>query len=445
MIILKKKMMMFLKMNIILKFFVIVVPLMFIVGIYVAYHLKAITIRSFFRSLRLSVSSDHSGRLSSFAALTSVLGGNLGVGNIAGMAIALKTGGPGAIFWMWVMAILGSFVKFVSCALGIMYLQKRPDGRVEGGPMYYIEHGLGYPKIGALFACATIISAICVGNLSQTNSFALTVHGVNSWVVGIMFMAIVAFIFQGGVKRFAKLSMYLVPFKTIVYLIFCMIVLFKQSHLILDALKLIVTSALTPDAAVGGIGGFTLIQTIQSGFNRGLFATDAGAGLEAIIHSNTTNKDDPDTAFTQGLIASAAPLIVVFLCTITALVLIVSGGWNDPSLKSSCMCLKAFQDHIPIPGLNMIFTGIVFSYALTSLTTWSFCYDKAIQYLFGEPKKITKIVFLLMIPIGCSLSVDTVWSMGDIAFNFMLIINVVAVFLLFPKIKYHFKSWYNHQ
>jgi AGCS family alanine or glycine:cation symporter len=361
------------------------------------------------------------------------------------MAIALKTGGPGAIFWMWVMAILGSFIKFVSCSLGIIYLQKNSNGRVDGGPMYYIEHGLRTPKVGILFAVATIISAICVGNLSQVNSFALTVVNVNPWIVGVIFMSVVAFVFQGGVKRFSKLSTYLVPIKTIIYLIFCMIVLIKQSHVLMDALRLIVTSAFTPHAAVGGVGGFTLIQTVQSGFNRGLFATDAGAGLEAIIHSNATNKTDYNTAFTQGLIASAAPLIVVFLCTITALVLIVSNAWQDPSLKSSCMCLKAFQDHIPIPGLNIIFMGVVFSYALTSLTTWSFCYDKAIQYIFGKPKKTAKVLFLIMIPIGCTLSVEHVWMMGDIAFNFMLLINIVSVFLLFPKIKYHFQFWYKNK
>ena len=445
---------------------VVIIPLTFIIGLYYAHQLRWAPFRHLVFGLHLAVSKKYNqGLFSSFAALAGVLGGNLGVGNIAGIAVALKMGGPGSIFWMWVMAILGASIKMVGCVLGVHYRRHCSNIGYHGGPMYYIRDGLKNPFLAKVFCLVTIGAALTVGNMAQVNSFVLSIpffatggldHLVPLSIValagspgialaaifGIGVSIILGAIFMGGVKRFAIISIIFVPFTALIYFIACLLVLTISYDQIWPSLCLIVKSSFGLSAVAGGVGGYSLMQVIQVGFNRGLFATDAGAGLEAMIHATVSSVRDghPDDGFKQGLISAIAPIIVVFLCTLTALVLLVTGVWADPNLSSSSMCIAAFTKILGAHA-NTCMCIIIGCFAITTIMTWSFCCDRAVEFLLGRPSCLGKVLFLITIPLGAILHVDLVWKLGDLAFNSMLLINLAAVCLLSKTIMPDLKQW----
>lgn len=426
----------------ILSYLTIIVPITFVVGIYFSCQLKWIFLTQFGRAIRMMVTSTHSkGRMNSFAAVASVLGGNLGVGNIAGIAVALKTGGPGALFWLWVMAFLGASLKFVSCSLGIIFKQSDKNLSYHGGPMYYLHLGLQSKKIAKFFCVATILSALSVGNLSQVYSFTQSVPELSPLLIGVGMMVLIALILYGGMERFSKVSSILVPLMAILYVIPCVWILVTHIEHIPHALKSIVKEAFVPSAAISGVAGFAVIQAMQVGFNRGLFATDAGAGLEAIIHSSVSSpRKDYAFAFSEGLMSAIAPLVVALLCTCTGLVILVTGVMNS-SLQGSSLCIAAFQKATGWTNISYLLSFIIFCFALTTMLTWSFCYERACYYLKPSYSQKLRVVFITMIPIGSVMSCDTVWKLGDIAFNLMLVINLLAIIKLFPTIKQQLHTW----
>lgn len=417
--------------SLLLDCFLIVIPITFAVGAYFCYRLRFLSFRAIPLALRLSIQKNTTNsKITSFSALASVLGGNLGVGNISGMAMALSLGGPGAIFWMWVMALFGSMVKFSSCLLGVLYQRQNAKGDYVGGPMYYIQEGAKSPFFAIVFCLLTMLSALTVGNLVQVNSFALSLapycHPLGA---GCLLFIIVGYILIGGAKRFAQVSSYLVPIMAIIYLVMCLIVLARFSQNILPAFLLIFKSALTFEAGVGGISGYAVLHVMQVGFNRGLFATDAGAGLEAIIHGSVKGSQSTpqEAALAQALVASVAPFLVVALCTITALVLLVTDVWQDPLLKSTSMCIAAFQVGLGSAYTDIFLAVIIFFFALTTILTWSFCFERTLEFLVGRTYRWGKLAFLLFIPLGTLLKVDMIWLLGDLSFNAMLLVNVLFV------------------
>lgn len=415
--------------SLLLNCFLIVIPLTFAVGAYFCYRLRFLSFRAIPLALKLSVQKNNqSSKITSFSALASVLGGNLGVGNISGMAMALSLGGPGAIFWMWVMALFGSMVKFSSCLLGVLYQRQNDQNDYVGGPMYYIQEGAKSPFFAKLFCLLTMLSALTVGNLAQVNSFALSLPpSCSPLIAAAALFILVGYILRGGSKRFAQVSTYLVPLMAIIYLIMCLIVLTRFSHNILPSLILIFKSAITWEAGIGGISGYTFLHIVQVGFNRGLFATDAGAGLEAIIHGSVKGGQNTrqEAALAQALVASVAPFLVVTLCTITAMVLLVTGVWQNPLLKSTSMCIAAFEMGLGGTYTNSLVGIIIFFFALTTIITWSFCFERTLEFLVGHSYGLGKVVFLLFIPLGALLNVDMIWLLGDLSFNAMLLVNVL--------------------
>ncbi|MBX9703693.1 MAG: amino acid carrier protein [Silvanigrellaceae bacterium] len=427
--------------NILLDCMMIAIPLTFFTGVYLLIKLRFFNLRYLKVAFKITLGKGNNssgGLLSSFAALTSVLGGNLGVGNIAGIAVALSTGGPGAVFWMWVMAILGSIIKYTGCFVAIQCRIKQASGQFVGGPMYYMRDILKSPMLAILFCILTILSSFTVGNLAQVNSFAITLSHyefIPPWLIGAVMAILVGLLFLGGMKAFSRVSSFLVPIMALSYLLCCLWILVVYFKQLPEAFFLIFTGAFAPQAAFGGVTGFTLIQTIQSGFNRGLFATDAGAGLESIIHSSVTSgSNDKKTAMSQALVSSLAPLIVALLCTFTALVLLCTNVWQGGALKSTQICIEAFQKGLHWNHAEWFVMVIIFCFALTTIMTWSFCCDKSFEYLLGRPSNIGKILFIICIPFGALVKVETVWLLGDIAFNGMLIINVIAVALLSKQV-----------
>ncbi len=369
--------------------------------------------------------------ISSFSAVSAILGGNLGTGNISGVAVALMTGGPGAIFWMWVMAILASIFKFSGCYLGVKYRQKDSTGEYVGGPMYYLEKGLKSPFLAKLFCCFTIFSALTVGNMVQIQSLSLPIKaiGINPLFLGIPMALLVGGVIMGGLQRFANTVSFIVPFMAGIYLIACLILISLYSHDILPALKLILQAAFGFESAFGGALGFTIFQMIRSGFDRGLFATDSGLGLAPIIHSAVTDTHEIyDNKIVQAIISILSPLIVMVVCTMTAVVLIVTGAWQISDIESTNMCIKAFQIGFGSHWAGQIVTITLFFFAFTTILTWSFCADKSVEYLFGVSKiRIFQIIFILFIPVGVFFKSETIWGIADISINLMFLINVIGV------------------
>ena len=410
----------------------LIIPAVLVLGVYFSYKLRFIQITKLPLALKCFLHErDPSGKSSSFSAVAAVLGGNLGTGNIAGIAVALKTGGPGALFWMWVMALLGATLKFAGCTLGILYRQKHPNGGYIGGPMYYLEKGLNLRFIAKLFAIATICAALTVGNWVQMHSIALplTELGFHPLTCGVVMSLLVGLVIFGGLKRFNKVVSAIVPLMALGYIITCLIILFIFSDKILPSLSLILQSAFNPNTVAGGVLGFTVLEAIRVGFDRGLFATDVGVGLAPIIHSTI---DSPlplrQLALRQGLISTLPPIIVMFVCIMTGLVLLVTGAWLFPNLESTNLCVAAFKTGLGSHSAGLAITITLIFFAYTTILTWSFCADRAIEYLFSSKWVPTfQLVYTLFIPLGTLFSVTLVWSLADIFMNCMLLINIIGL------------------
>ncbi|MBI2792245.1 MAG: sodium:alanine symporter family protein [Gammaproteobacteria bacterium] len=377
-------------------------------------------------------------RSSSFSAVSAVLGGNLGTGNISGIAVALTMGGPGALFWMWVMATLGAILKFVGCALGVLYRQKDEKGEYIGGPMYYLAKGLGLKGTAKIYCVLAILAALTVGNLVQMNSLALpfTQAGVPPLATGLVMSLIVAAVILGGLHRFSAVASFVVPFMAVGYIGSCLLIVLFNLDKLFPAIDLIFHAAFSPMALGGGVAGFTVLQGMKVGFDRGLFATDVGVGIDSIIHSSVESKSSlTETALTQGLISTLSPLIVMLVCTLTGLVLIMTDTWIGTGLESTNLCIEAFRRGFATHFAGHIITVTLFFFAFTTILTWSFCADKAIEFLFSRKMiRPFQYLFVAVIPLGAIFHVKVVWTVADIFMNLMLVINVIGLIGLYRHV-----------
>jgi len=418
----------------------VLIPLVAVVGLFFSYRLRLVQCTHALKAWKFFIKDrDHTGnRSSSFSAVSAVLGGNLGTGNISGIAVALTMGGPGALFWMWIMATLGSILKFVNCTLGILFRQQNAKGEYIGGPMYYLSKGLGLKKTARLYCLLAICAALTVGNLVQMNSLALpfTQAGVPPLLTGIGMSLLVASVILGGLHRFSAVASIVVPFMALGYVLACLIIVGLNLDKLFPAIQLILQAAFSPMSVVGGVAGFTVLEGMRVGFDRGLFATDVGVGIDSIVHSTVESKTPlTQTALTQGLISTLSPLIVMLVCTLTGLVLIMTDTWIVKDLESTNLCIEAFRRGFSFHFAGHIITVTLFFFAFTTILTWSFCADKAVEYLFS-PKMIKpfQYLFVAFIPLGAMFHVKMVWTVADIFMNLMLIINVIGLIGLFKHV-----------
>ncbi len=378
----------------------------------------------------------HKGQLTHFQALSAALSATIGIGNIGGVAIAIYWGGPGAIFWMWVTALFGMAIKYTECTLAIKYRKVEPDGNIRGGPMYFIELGLGryFKPLAWVFALCTAVAALGAGNMVQSNTLAHSLVDVFEvapeniamwrWIIGIVMASLVATVILGGIKRIGHVASYLVPFMSVVYVLSALVVLLMHVDEILPAFNLIFYHAFNPTAAVGGAaGGATVWMTFTWGLRRGLFSNESGQGSAAMAHS-TAKVEEP---VREGLVAMLGPFIdTLIICTMTALVIITSGLW-DSGLNSAPLTMAAFDKSLPIYGKWMVVIGILlFSYS--TVLSWSYYGEKGIEYVLGSwaklPYKLAYVVFTLL---GARLDLVAVWSYADIANGMMAIPNLFAL------------------
>ncbi|MFI0434484.1 MAG: alanine/glycine:cation symporter family protein [Parachlamydiaceae bacterium] len=408
--------------------FFFVFPAIVLLGLYLSIKLRFVQLLK----LRLSFSfllkkeSQSKGNISHYQAIATVLAGNFGTGNISGMAVAITTGGPGALVWMWIMAFLGASIQYASCLLGVKYRQQNPQGEYVGGPMYYLRDGLGFKKLAQLFAFFTLVGALVVGNFAQVNSVTLPLEkiGFNPIFCGCLMAVLVGIVLLGGIQRVASIASFIVPLKAFLYLATALIILGFNIDKVIPALKLMFISAFDFKSGIGGVLGFGVVKAISSGFDRGLFATDAGTGIVPILQAGARTSHP----VIDGVVTLAAPFLVMIVCTMTGLVLLVTGVWQESSLQSTNMVTEAFQKGLGHSFGAFVVVIALLLFAYTTILAWAYCAEKAIEFLFGtEYAGYFIYLYVALIPLGAMIHVDLIWRLADISISLMLITNLVGV------------------
>ena len=415
--------------------FYIIFPVMLLLGSYFSIKLKFIQITKFASSFKnlMAKKTGAEGNISHFEAISAVLAGNFGTGNISGMAVAVAMGGPGALLWMWVMAFFGASIQYASCFLGVKYRVVNSQGEYLGGPMYYLSQALGKKKLAAAFAILTLCGAVTVGGLTQVNSMMLPLKAMDLSSLGcsVTIALCVAAVILGGLNRMAKFASTVVPLMALFYLSGAIVILFMNRDKIPEALALIFHAAFHPESVLGGAFGLTMLKTVTTGFGRGLFATDSGTGIVPILQASARTEHP----VIDGLVTLVAPLLVMVVCTVTGLVLLVTGVWQDTMLESTNMVIQAFQQHLGagIGSTIVVVSLLLFGY--TTILAWACCADKAAGYLFGAEKvQLVRYLFIAILPLGAFMEVKLVWTLADLCISGMLITNMIGIAFLSKEV-----------
>ena len=404
-------------------------------GIYLTVNLKGIQVSKLVTSFKLLFEKEDAtdkkeGDVSGFAALCTALAATIGTGNIVGVATAIKLGGPGAIFWMWIAAFFGMSTKFAEGFLAIKYRVKK-DGEYAGGPMYYIERGANNKFLGKVFAFSGIMVALLgIGTFPQVNAVVEGVKGaigIPTIVTGVILTVAVALVTFGGIKRISQVASFLVPFMAVFYIIGGVIIMASNPAATGAAISLIISSAFKGSAAVGGFAGAGIMIAMRAGVARGVFSNEAGLG-SAPIAAAAARTDSP---VKQGLISMIGPFLdTLIVCSITGIIVVASGLWSQDGLSGSLLTSKAFEFYLGSYGSLIVNIGIIF-FAFTTIIGWNFYGEKCTQYLFPkEAIKWFKVIFLVMIASGPFLKLDTIWLIADIVNGVMVIPNLVGLLVL---------------
>ncbi len=407
-------------------------------GLFLTIGLKAFPIRNLgrgFRNLWQGRSGDGKGDISGFNALMTSLSATIGTGNIAGVATAIAAGGPGALFWMWLIALVGMATKFAEAVLAVQFREKNEEGNYVGGPMYYIRNGLGakFKWLAAAFAFFGMIAGFGIGNGVQSNSVADAMHsgfGVPEWASGAVLMVLVALVLLGGIRRIAEVAGKLVPFMAIAYVLAGIVLLVIYADRIPDAISLIVTHAFTPTSAVGGFAGATVWAAIRFGVARGVFSNEAGLGSAPIAHAAAQT----NSPVQQGSIAMLGTFIdTLIICTITGLVIVASGAWQSGDSGAN-LTAAAFNAGLPDIGQYIVTVGLAV-FAFTTIIGWSFYGEKCTEYLFGSKSvPVYRVIWIIAIPIGATRELDLAWLVADTLNAMMALPNLIALLLLSPVV-----------
>ncbi|MCC5894133.1 MAG: sodium:alanine symporter family protein [Alkalibacterium sp.] len=372
------------------------------------------------------------GEVSAFEAVSTALAAAVGTGNIAGVGTAIAIGGPGAVFWMWLAALVGMATKYAEVVLSIEYREKTEDGRYVGGPMYYLDKGANKKWLAVLFAVFGTTATFGIGNMVQSNSVAdslQTTFNIEPWITGVVLAVAVALVTIGGIKKIGKVTSVLVPFMAAVYIVGGMLIILLNIQLVPAAFGTIFRSAFTGTAAVGGFVGSTFTMAIRFGIARGVFTNEAGLGSAPIAHAAATT-DHPVRQGLWGIFEVFADTLV--LCTITALVIVMTGAW-DTGLDGAALTTVAFDEGMAFGGYIVTF-GLVF-FAFSTLLGWSYYGERCMEYLFG-PKSIIfyRLLFIPLIVVGAVGGLRAIWALADTLNGLMAIPNLVGLLLLSPVV-----------
>ncbi|WP_417216252.1 alanine/glycine:cation symporter family protein [Alcanivorax sp.] len=373
------------------------------------------------------------GTIGAGAALATSLSATIGTGNIVGVATAIHSGGPGALVWMWLIALVGMATKYAEAVLAVHFREKDAAGQYVGGPMYYIKNGLGknWHWLAIAFAVFGMIAGFGIGNSVQANSVA---HGLSDsfglppWITGVTLAVLVGMVVLGGMKRIATVATFIVPFMALAYLLAGLVVLADHASAIPDALALCFESAFTGTAAAGGFAGALVKEAIRFGMARGIFSNEAGLGSAPIAHASA-NTDHPAR---QGSIAMLGTFIdTIIVCSVTGLAIVSTGVW-DSGVKGAPLSAMAFSSTFGGVG-DIIVACSLAVFAFTTLLGWSLYSERCTQFLFGNKAIMPfRIVWVLAVPLGAIVSLNFVWALADIMNILMAVPNLIALLLLSP-------------
>ncbi len=411
--------------------------LLIVIGVYLTIRTRALQFRYLVYAHKLAFTrhdDSAQGDISHFQALMTALAATIGIGSITGVATAIAIGGLGALFWMWVAALVGMATKYGEAILAIKYRTTDEDGEMCGGPMYYIERGMGWKWLAAIFAILGAGAAFGIGNLVQSNSVSLAVQdlfGIQPFWSGIILMGLVGFALIGGIKSIGKVVGFLVPAMAVFYIVGGLLIIALRIEAVPAAFSLIFRSAFSGQAATGGFIGATVMMAIQFGISRGVFSSEAGLGSSSIAAAAAQT----DTPGRQALVSMCSVFITTgIVCTITGLVIAVSGvlgelGPDGKMLDGSAMALRAFNNILPYGGLIVTIALIPFAYS--TILGWAYYGEKCIEYLFGiRTVKVYRIFFTLLVFPGAFLSMKLVWNLANMLNGLMAFPNLIALFAL---------------
>ncbi len=430
------------------------IVLILAVGIFLTIRLKGLQITQLGRAIHYIGKNEKSGKdgeVSSFGALCTALSATIGTGNIVGVATAIVAGGPGALFWMWLAALLGTATKFSECLLSVKFRKVEADGHIVGGPFYYIENGMGVKwkwlaKVFAFFGVG--VGLLGIGTFTQvngitsavnnffdpTNSFTLSLFGRDySWsvvIAGILLTVFVGLVIIGGLKRISRVAEVIVPFMAILYVAAALVILIFNIKKIPSAVVEIVQSAFGLRAAAGGALGAVIVAA-QKGIARGIFSNEAGLGSAPIAAAAAQT----DECVRQGLISMMGTFIdTIVICTMTGLAIVITGSWNV-GLEGVAVTTKAFQDGLPLPpvvGAFVLMICLVF-FAFTTILGWDYYSERCLEYLTNGNQKVVhgyRWLYIICVFIGPFMTVSAVWTIADIFNGLMAIPNLIALVAL---------------
>lgn len=408
-------------------------------GIYFTLRLKLLQIfqlpRAFSYIFKKEEGNNQHGDISAFGALATALAATIGTGNIVGVATAIQTGGPGALFWMWLIALFGMTTKYAECLLAIKFRGKDRDGYIAGGPMYYIEMGMGknWKWLAKLFAFFGVLVALFgIGTFPQVNGITTALNhtfDLPIWATATVLTLLVAAIILGGVQRISKISTVIVPFMAIAYVIASVLILVLNADKVPATIALIIEAAFNPQSALGGAVGFGVMQAIQSGVARGIFSNESGLGSAPIAAAAAHTKEP----VRQGLISMTGTFLdTIIVCTMTGLVIVMTGAWQGSEKGAEITNLAFSQGLFSSLGSIIVTVGLIF-FAFTTILGWCYYGERCFVYLTrGKTKgiKFYRVAFILLIAAAPFLQLDTIWTLADIVNGLMAFPNLIALVAL---------------
>ncbi len=411
-------------------------------GIYLTILSRGIQFRGFLHAIHVLRgkydSPEDEGDITHFQALSAALSATIGLGNIAGVAIALSVGGPGALVWMWVVALFGMATKFTTCSLAVMYRNIHEDGSASGGPMYYIEMGLGksWKPVAVAFAVLGFVAAFGAGNMFQSNQVAAALNehfAVPKLVTGLLLAFAVGIVIIGGIRRIGQVAGRIVPFMCVIYMIGGITVILMNIKVMPEVIRMIFEGALSGTAAFGGFAGAGVRQVLVQGVRRATFSNEAGLGSAPIAHAAAKTKEP----IREGLVAMLGPFVdTILICSTTALVIISTGAWADTEgLSGVNLTIRAFDSGLPGFGKYVVSAGVTL-FAYSTMISWSYYGEKCIEYLAGA-RAITpyRWMYIGVLFIGAVWKLQPVLDFSDIMFACMIVPNLIATILLARKVR----------
>jgi alanine or glycine:cation symporter, AGCS family len=382
------------------------------------------------KAIRLSFTRtrEGAGDVSHFGALTTALAATIGTGNIVGVATAVAAGGPGAVLWIWLTGVFGIATKYAEAVLSVKYRIIAKSGRMAGGPMYVLERGLGQKWLGVVFAFLTAITAFGIGNMVQANSISVLIRDtfrISPWITGVVMTFFTAVVILGGIKSIATVCERLVPFMAVFYIVGCVVLLVLKAGAVPETIRLILRSAFTGQAAVGGFLGSAMRDAMRYGIARGLFSNESGLGSAPIVAAAAQTKNP----VRQALVSSTGTFWdTVVVCALTGLVIVNSGAWTNGA--NGAILTKAAFSSIPVVGPVLLTVGLL-TFVFSTILGWSYYGEKAAEYLLGGGIILPyRIAWVALVMVGSVATMPMVWSFADIANGCMAIPNLISLLAL---------------